>query len=290
MANRSEIVVVTLDGEIVEPGRPMVFGDDPMFTRGDGVFETLLVRGDRACLLDAHLARLGRSAAITGLPAPHLGEWRRAVATAVARWAGGFEAVLRLSYGRGRGAGATAFVTVSAIPARVRSMRRDGVSAMTLNPGVAVGDGVGGSIAAPWSTAGAKSQSYAVNAAALRHAERLGFGDAVLVSADGYVLEGPRSSVLILDGDGVLVTPPPSLPILPGTTVAAVFDVARRRGRVCENRLLGVADLLAAQGVWLLSSVTLAARIHTLDGVVLPMAPATAAVAALVDEAVDERW
>lgn len=283
MATRSEIVV-TLDGEVIEPGRPIVYADDPMFARGDGVFETLLVRGARACLLDAHLARLARSAAITGLPAPDLARWRSAVTVALAERSDDGEGVLRLSYGRGRGAGPTAFVTVSALPARVLATRRDGVSAMTLDRGVAVGGGV----AAPWSIAGAKSLSYAVNAAALRHAERLGFGEVVLVSSDGYVLEGPRSSVVIADGAGELVTPPPTMPILPGTTVEAVFDVVRRRGGACETRALRVADLLAAQGVWLLSSVTLAARVHTLDGVALPAAPTTAEMAALVDEAVAE--
>lgn len=283
MATHSEIVV-TLDGEVVEAGRPIVHADDPMVVRGDGVFETLLVRGGRVCLLDAHLARLARSAAVTGVPAPELHRWSSAVttavATAVAQYGDG-DAVLRFTYGRGRGSGPTAFVTVSALPARVLAARRDGVSAMTLDRGVAAGDG-----AAPWSIAGAKSQSYAINAAALRHAERLGFGDAVLVSSDGYVLEGTRSSVVIADADGVLVTPPPTMPILPGTTVQAVFGVVRRRGGACERRALRVADLLAAQGVWLLSSVTLAARVHTLDDVALPAAPMAAEMAALVDAAV----
>ena len=38
--------------------------------------------------------------------------------------------------------------------------------------------------------------------------KRLGVGDVVLVSADGFVLEGPRSSVVIVAGDGALATPP----------------------------------------------------------------------------------
>ncbi|MGB8404818.1 MAG: aminotransferase class IV, partial [Mycobacterium sp.] len=41
--------------------------DDPVFTRADGVFETLLVRAGRPCLLDAHLARLQASAVLAGL-------------------------------------------------------------------------------------------------------------------------------------------------------------------------------------------------------------------------------
>lgn len=287
MAIRSDIVV-TLDGERIVAGQPIVWADDPTFVRGDGVFETVLVRGGRGCLLEAHLARLARSAAITGLPAPDLDRWRGAVATAEAQWAGDGvgDAVLRLIYGRGRrsgsGSGPTAFVTVSELPERVLATRRDGVSAVTLDRGVSSGDGT----ATPWSIAGAKSLSYGVNTAALRHAERLGVGDVVLVSTDGYVLEGPRSSVVIADGDGALATPPEALPILAGTTVQAVFEAARARGMRCERQPLRISDLIAAQGVWLLSSVTLAARVHTLDGSVLQATPMATAMTDLVDEAV----
>ncbi|MET0474944.1 MAG: aminodeoxychorismate lyase [Mycobacterium sp.] len=279
MSTRTEIVV-TLDGRVIRD-EPVLQPDDPMFCRGDGVFETVLVRDGRACLLDAHVGRLVRSAAIVGLPAPDPARWRAAAAGACARWPHAGEAVLRMVLGRVRGGGALGFVSVSELPARAFASRRDGVSAMTLDRGVpAVGH------QAPWSVTGAKSLSYAINAAALRHAEMLGIGDVILLSTDGFVLEGPRSSVVIADGDGALATPPSTMPILPGTTVQAVFDAARRRGRVCESRPLRTGDLLAAQGVWLLSSITLAARVHTLDGCPLPAASDAAEVAALLDEAV----
>ncbi len=281
MAVRRDIVV-TLDGDAVTADHPVGYVDDPMLARGDGVFETLLVRGGRACLVDAHLDRLARSAAIVGLPRPDPARWRAATDAASARWTDGGEAVLRMVFGRRRDGGVTGFVTVSELPDRVLVSRRDGVSAMTLDRGVAAT----GAATAPWSVTGAKSLSYAVNAAALRHADRLGIGDVVLVSTDGFVLEGPRSSVVIADGDGVLATPPTTMPILPGTTVQAVFDVARARGWSCEERLLTVKDLVAAQSVWLLSSVTLAARVHTLDGAPMSLGDASEAMTALVDEAV----
>lgn len=278
---RAVEIVVTLDGALVEPERPILWADDPTFARGDGVFETLLVRGGRPCLLEPHLARLTRSAVGTGLPTPDLGRWRHAIARAAARWPDSDEAVLRLVHGRGRGDRPTAFATLSAVPARVAAARRDGLSAVTLDRGLSAIAGA----EMPWSISGAKSLSYAANAAALRQAEHVGVGDAVFVSADGFVLEGPRSSVVIVDGDGVLVTPPDWLPILAGTTVQALFETARARGYACDRRLLRVADLDAAQAVWLLSSVTLAARVHTLDGVVLPAGPDPVGVASLLDEA-----
>ena len=284
MVTRSE-TVVTLDGRIVEPDCPILRADDPVFSRGDGVFETLLVRDGCVCLLDVHLERLSRSAALIGLPAPDRDRWRSVAAAASARWPDLGDAILRLVYGRERGGGVTGFATVSSLPARVHTSRRDGVSAMTLDRGVMAADGA----ETPWSVAGAKSVSYAVNAAALRHAERRGIDDVILLSADGFVLEGPRSSVVLVDPSGVLVTPPTTLPILPGTTVAALFDVARTRGKVCTSRPLRTDDLFTAQGVWLLSSVTLAARVHTLDGRGLAGPSRTADVSLLVDEAVQAR-
>jgi 4-amino-4-deoxychorismate lyase len=187
-----------------------------------------------------------------------------------------------LVLGRGRKAAPTAFVTVSAVPERAITARRDGVAAVTLDRGgPALGTG-----REPWSLTGVKSLSYAPNTAALRHAERLGAQDVVFVGPDGTVLEGPRSTVLIATADGVLLTPPPSLPILPGTTVRALFDEARDRDLACREDPIDVSDLVAAEGVWLLSSVTLAARVHTLDGVPLRQARRLGEVADLLDAAI----
>jgi 4-amino-4-deoxychorismate lyase len=280
-AHDPQDVVVMLDGGVVAPGHAVLNADDPLFARGDGVFETLLLRDGRASLLEAHLARLGASAAIVGLAAPEPARWRTAVAAAVARWGAAGEAVVRMVYGRRRDGTTVGFVTVSPVPTRVAAARTDGVRAVTLDRGSSAA-----AQPAPWSVAGAKSVSYAANVAALRHAARLGAADAVFLSSDGFVLEGPRSAVVIY-ADGVFLTPPTSMPILAGTTVAAFFAAAQERGHACSDAMLRKADLVAAQGVWLLSSVTLAARVHTLDGESLRAAPMAAELAALVDDAID---
>ena len=141
----------------------------------------------------------------------------------------------------------------------------------------------------PWLLAGAKTLSYAINMAALRHAERQGAGDVIFVSTDGYVLEGPRSTVVIateVNGKPTLFTPPPWYPILRGTTQQALFEVARDKGYDCDYRALRPADLFAAQGVWLVSSITLAARVHTLDRKPLQPTLWAGEFAELVDAAV----
>jgi 4-amino-4-deoxychorismate lyase len=142
----------------------------------------------------------------------------------------------------------------------------------------------------PWLLAGAKTLSYAVNMAALRHAAARGADEVIFVSADGVILEGPRSTVVIAtadaDGRPCLLTPPPWYPILRGTTQQALFEIARARGYDCDYQALRPADLHAAQGVWLVSSITLAARVHTLDGRALAPAALATEVAELVEAAV----
>ena len=262
MPPRSADVVVTLDGVVRSPSTPLIGAMDPMLVRAAGVFETVLLRAGTPCLLDAHLGRLAASAALVGLPAPDPQRWRAAIEVALAQRPG--DGVLRLVHGP-----RVSFVTVSDLPDRALRARRDGLAAITLDPGPR------GRIA------GAKSLSYAMNSAALRYAQACGADDVVFVDTAGAVLEGPRSSVVIAMGE-TLLSPPPTPQILAGTTVAALFDIAPH----CSWRPLTVADLVAAQGVWLLSSVTLAARVHTLNGVALAPALGADNLARLVETAI----
>ena len=288
--SRQSSVVVMLDGEVHDPGKPLLFADDLAAVRGDGVFETLLVRAGAACLVGSHLRRLAQSAEMMNLPAPDLEAWRRAIETAVQSWTAATDqdGALRLVYSRGRESGSepTAYLTVNPLPERVLAARRDGVAALLLERGLPAS----GVDAMPWLLAGAKTLSYAVNMAALRHAAGKGAGDVIFVSSDGHILEGPRSTVVIAtEGDRgrvCLLTPPPWYPILRSTTQQALFDVARDKGYDCDYRALRPADLFAAQGVWLVSSITLAARVHTIDGRLLMPPDLATEMAELVDTAI----
>ena len=274
-----------------DPQAPLLHADDLAVVRGDGVFETLLVRDGRPCLLEAHLARLTQSARMTDLPEPDLPAWRAAVATAASR-------VDRRRRRRGRAAAgvqpragerlarrtAVSRIDAARCPAGSPAARRDGVAALTLARGLPAD----GADDMPWLLAGAKTLSYAVNMAALRHAERHGAGDVVFVSSDGYILEGPRSTVVIATDTTAHV---------PADAAAVVSDPARhhaagpvrggpQQGLRLRLPIAAPADLVAAQGVWLVSSITLAARVHTLDGRPLRPAPLAAEVGGLVDAAI----
>ncbi|HTX96206.1 MAG TPA: aminodeoxychorismate lyase [Mycobacterium sp.] len=286
-------MIVTLDGDIHPLDVPLLHADDLAAVRGDGAFETLLVRDGRACLVESHLQRLTLSAKLMDLPQPDLPSWRDAVDIATRQWAADSvdEGAMRLIYSRGRESGSTptAYVMVNPVPDRVAAVRRDGLAAVTLDRGLPAT----GIDAMPWLLAGAKTLSYAVNMAALRHAARQGAGDVIFVSSEGYILEGPRSTVVIATdsdtaagGNPCLLTPPPWYPILRGTTQQALFEVARAKGYDCDYRALRISDLFAAQGIWLVSSMTLAARVHTLDSRRLPRSALTAEFAELVDSAI----
>ena len=286
-------VVVTLDGVVHDPDAPLLHADDLAAVRGDGIFETLLVRDGRACLVESHLRRLAASAKSLQLPEPEVDSWRSAIDLATQQWTAqeDSEAALRLVYSRGRETGSppTAYVSVSPLPGRITTVRRDGVSVLTLDRGLPAS----AADTMPWLLAGAKTLSYAMNMAALRHAADQGADDVVFVSTDGFILEGPRSTVVIAtdsvdgaEGRMCLLTPPPWYPILRGTTQQALFEVARAKGYDCDYRALRPADLAAAQGVWLISAITLAARVHTLVGEPLPQPELAADVAELVDAAV----
>src|SRR5579875_1145587 len=93
-------VVVTLDGEILTSDMALLCADDLAAVRGDGVFESLLVRDGGACLVAPHLDRLAHSARLMDLPAPDLTGWRRAIDTAVRQWTANTadEGAMRLVY------------------------------------------------------------------------------------------------------------------------------------------------------------------------------------------------
>ena len=276
-------VLVTLDGAVRDADAPLLRADDLAAVRGDGIFETVLVRDGAACVIERHLARFANSASMLDLPRPDLDAWRSVIAVALNEWGAERDGAMRLVLSRGResGGGPTAYVSVGPVADRVAVARRDGVSVCTLDRGFSV-DVVE---KAPWLLLGAKTLSYATNMAALRYAQARDFDDVIFTSSEGRVLEGPRSTVLIARGR-TLITPPVEHGILPGTTQQALFEVAGAHRFRCEMAALRPVDLIAADGIWLLSSVTLAARVHTLDGLALPVPAIADELSELVDLAV----
>ncbi|WP_336086459.1 aminodeoxychorismate lyase [Nocardia sp. SSK8] len=291
-----ERVLVTLDGAFADANAPLLYADDIGALRGDGVFETILVRNGTAMALEYHLARLRRSAQALELPEPGLTKWRSAVKLAVKEWGDEEEGMLRLVYSRGRDSEfdaprselvpedpkPTAYVLVSPVPDRVATARAEGVKVMSLARGISIDLAQ----AAPWQLLGAKTLSYATNMAALRFARRMGAEDVIFHSTEHRVLEGPRSTVVIAR-DKQLITPPAKNGVLPGVTQRSLFAAAEKAGWECKYQSLFTADLFDCDSIWLLSSITLAARVNQLDGVRMSAPDNAQEIIDLVDQGIE---
>ena len=230
--------------------------------RGDGIFETLSVVNGHPQEVEPHISRLRNSAEICELPVPNAGQWRAALASAVDRIPGEGELALKFVLSRGveSGPAPTAWLHATAAP-DYRAVREQGVRVVTLDRGYPRGVAE----QAPWLLMGAKTLSYAINMAAIREAKRRGADDTIFTTHDGYVMEGPTSSVIIRSG-GAYVTPAPSGAILHGTTQQSVFEYLEAAGEKTEYRDVTVEELRHAEAVWLVSSVRLAVAVTSIDG------------------------
>jgi 4-amino-4-deoxychorismate lyase len=248
----------------VGPDEPVVTAFDQGLGRGDGVFESVLVTGRRTPHLDAHLARLRRSAQLLELTYPGEDAVRALVAATTADWPADVDGACRVFLTRGLGEGAppTLLALLAAVPAETLRQRETGIAVVTLSLGVPADFRA----TAPWLLGGAKTLSYAVNMAAQRHAHAAGADDAVFTSLEGRLLEGPTSTV-VWAADGVLHTPPVETGILAGTTQARLFERAEADGWPTAVTPGTVADLQDADAVWLLSGIRGAAPVTRLDGV-----------------------
>lgn len=267
------------DGRVADATKPQLLVTDLGVTRGDGVFETMLAVGGTVRKMQAHLDRLGGSAAALDLAIPDQEAWRRVIAAAVARHRSenppadpaADELVVKLVVTRGvEGEAPTAWVQASPAGAAGRRQRETGIDVILLDRGY------DSDVAerAPWLLLGAKTLSYAVNMAALRHAHKQGADDVIFLSSDGRVLEGPTSTVLLAhveksdDGTTVkrLITPQLDSGILAGTSQGALFAAAKAAGWELGYGPLEPRDLMDADAVWLISSVRLLAPVNRIDG------------------------
>jgi len=247
------LAVVELGRGLVSADEPVLYADDEGVLRARAVFETLRVYGGKPFRLDDHLDRFAVSAARVGLRAPDRAAFAEASAQALAA-AAAPDAVLRLLWTAGReGANRPlGLVLVSSLPPDLEVLRARGLRVATVPW-------------APGALAGAKSTSYAENLAARDDAARRGADDALLVAADGTVLEAPTANVCWREGE-LLLTPTLDLPILAGVTRAAVLELAPAAGYRVEEGSFPLGRLARADEVFLCSSVREVMAVVAIDG------------------------
>jgi len=236
-------------------------------TRGDGIFESISVGHGHPQALEHHLRRFASSAAKLDLPAPDLGAWREAILATIAQLDPVAESYVKTVMTRGiEGDGRPTGWVYATAAGDFTAVRLNGVRVVLLDRGYRHDV----EQTSPWLLAGAKTLSYAVNRAVAREAARRDADDVIFVSSDGYILEGPTSTVVFRRGTSIL-TPGTGLGILDGTTQANVFRFAESLGFQTGFELITPEQLRSADAAWLVSSVRLAAPVRAIDGETFPV-------------------
>lgn len=217
---------------------------------GDGLFETVLVSAGAPVRLEAHLARMRRSAASLGIAVP--GDLDAKVGAAAARlWrdeGSPARAALRVVVTRGPWTGFEPsddppglHVAIHALgPAPQTPLRLVVADRPRIDP------------AAP--LPGHKTLSWMSHVEARRAARAAGADAALLLTTDGDVAETDAANLFAVVG-GRVVTPSLDRGVLPGITRASVLETLHACGVPSEERRVGLDELAAATEVFVTSSL-----------------------------------
>ena len=234
------------------PQMPHIYYDDLGVTRGDGIFETLLVHDGHTCNQHLHEARFAQSAAKRDF-AHGVGAIITATDMALESWVEhchgelvDAKMVWTLTRGRISTGHPTAWITISELDDESK-LQTKGAKVMLAEKGFTLHPD-----RAPWIGEAAKTLGYAATLAALRQAQAQGLDDVIWVDGD-RVLEGSTSSVVTVKGQKIR-TPAHGPDVLPGTTQQAIFALGEQAGYRCSERELSVDKLYEADSVWLVSS------------------------------------
>jgi para-aminobenzoate synthetase / 4-amino-4-deoxychorismate lyase len=229
--------IAFVDGEQVEwPGPATI--DDPTTRPGAGLFETMRARRGEMPLASRHVARLTASAKALGLSCPPAATIRAFLERATAATEIGDHRVRLMLNETGRVVVQVSPFEASAVPIRLAT------------------------VAGPVQVEGFaehKTSAYLPYIRAREQATSSGADHALLVRADGTVLEADHGSVVALV-DGDLVTPD-AQDILPGVARALLIE---RLG--IGQRRLSVANLVEADSVFVVNALRGVTAIATVDG------------------------
>lgn len=235
---------------------------------GLGLFETMLALDGVPIFSERHLARLQKSAAKLGWPID-FPNFRDIAAELLARnqlTAG--RSRLRLVVTGGSGPlndlapGADRLIWLAAFPAAELP------ASLSIN-------------LCPWPRnersplAGMKTASYAENLVALDHARRLGFDEAVILNTAGELCETATANLFLVK-NGIILTPHLASGCLPGIGREVLCEIAAAHGIPCVEREVALAELEAADEVFLSSATRGPVAISRFDERTFAAGPVTA--------------
>jgi D-alanine transaminase len=252
--------IVFLNGSFVPMDEARVPVLDRGFIFGDGVYEVIPVYARRPFRIAEHLRRLQYSLDQIKLRNPYSEpEWTRLVLELVARCPHDDQS-LYLQVTRGvakrdhvfpKDALPTVFMMTNRLSTPTPEMVARGVPAIT-------------AVDNRWLRCDIKSIALLGNVLMRQLAAEAGANETIMLR-DGQLTEGSASNVFVVLA-GVIVTPPKSNLILPGTTYDVVLELARESGMPLQQRPVSEAELRAADEIWLTSATREVLAVTALDG------------------------
>ncbi len=110
---------------------------------------------------------------------------------------------------------------------------------------------------------------------AVTEANRAGYDEAILLTADGYIADGSGENVFVIK-DGKVTTPPLSTSILPGITRDSVIQILQDLGYTVEEKNIIRSDLSTADEVFMCGTAAEVTPIREVDDHVIgPPGPVT---------------
>ncbi len=234
---------------------------DRGFLYADGVYEVMPVFAGRPFRFAEHFDRLARSLRELRMRDPRSrAQWRELVASLVERNGGGDQYVyLQVSrgaeYGRNHAplpqVEPTVFAFCAPLPTPTPEQLTRGIACIT-------------AIDTRWARCDIKSVALLANVLLRQLAVDAGAQETILLR-DGMLTDASASTVHIVISQ-VLVTPPDSNLILPGTTRQVVEELADRTGVRRETRPVTETELRSADEIWLAAATRNISSVTLLDG------------------------
>ena len=218
--------------------------DDRGLQYGDGLFETMKVRGGRVRFLESHLARLRLGCERLGLPPPDGDQLRGEIAMAVAHARG--DAILKLIVTRGsgpRGYAARGGLT----PRRIMSLHA--ATALVIPDGGVVLRMSRLTLTESPVLAGLKHLNRLENVLAASEPAHAQVFDSLLLDASGLLVSGTMCNVFLVR-QGRVITPSVERAGIAGVMRGIVLRECARLGIDAEVRAVPAAELMAADEVF----------------------------------------
>lgn len=219
--------------------------DDHLAHRGDGIFESMKYGHGRVYQLDAHLARMARSAEGLMLTPPCSWAEMREIIMEVARSTGRESGMLRILVGRGSGGfgidptecpEASLYIAAYVFTPKSQDWYDKGLTAFR------------SSVPAKQSyLARIKNANYVPNMMMVREAHERGMDVAFGFDRHGHLTEAAIANVAIVDAQGILAVPRFDN-ALAGTTVLRGMELIGKQMQV-EQRNITEADIVGAREV-----------------------------------------